>query len=300
MSIEQIIKETDAEVSLFDMVRFLYRYGYFNGIIDDLKNKSFKDFADSIRAKMPEFKEAIKRFQEFYDLAVDEDPGPQTQRAMMKPRCGCPDIIPPGAEGAGRCRWPIEKMNGVSYSCQFDELNISTAEATKIFQDAANEWNKVCGINLKFVNQYGSANINAETARIDSRGGTLAWSYLPCANSPNQKLQQRYDTREVWNYKFLLGVAVHEMGHALGWHHADTRASVMWPSYQQGIHVPQKFDIARAVDYYGEPKQQPKPEPPIPGPVDPNAPSASGVINFMIDGKTYPMKLVSVTDKGSL
>lgn len=298
MSVEQIIKETDAEVSLFDMVRFLYRYGYFNGIIDGLKSKSFDDVVKFVRKQMPEFKEGIKRFQSFYNLTVDADPGPQTQRAMMEPRCGCPDIIPEGAEAAGRCRWPIEKMQGVSYSCNFDELNISTAEATKIFQDAAEAWNKVCNIQLRYVNQYGSANINAETARIDSRGGTLAWSYLPCQNSATQRLQQRYDTRENWNYRFLLAVAIHELGHALGWNHANTRASILWPSYQSNIWEPQKFDIARAEDTYGKPIiPEPKPDP---KPDDPNVPSAEGIINFRINGRTFPMKLVSVTDKGSL
>jgi len=297
VSIEQIIKETDAEISLFNMIRFLYRYGYFNGIIDGLKNKSFEDVVAFIRKQMPEFKEAIKRFQDFYSLTVDADPGPQTQRAMMEPRCGCPDIIPAGAEGAGKCRWPIEKMNGVSYSCNFDELNLSTAEATRIFQRAADEWNKVCNIGLTFSNRYGTANINAETARIDQRGGTLAWSYLPCQNSPNQQLQQRYDTRENWSELFLLGVAVHELGHALGWNHANTRESILWPSYQRGIYVPQKFDIARAVNYYGEP--QGKPDEPT-EPTDPNNPTASGVVTVMIGGASYPIKMVSVTDKGSL
>lgn len=258
---EQILKETERELTLGDMLKFLYRYGYFSQILD----LSFSDVVQQIRSGMPEFREAIRQFQDFYRLTVDGDPGPETQRAMLIPRCGCPDVFPASKEEfaevknyQGKGRWPIEKMDGVGY---FIESNVPNKDAVI---EGANRWNAVCGIDLRQVKSKSEANIVITHKRIDSAGGTLALGWFPMANSPTQQVEQRLDSSENWTFNFLAEVSCHESGHNMGWDHKSGE-SVMHPYATGQWPKPTAYDISVARDYYGEPVvTTPDPAPPTP------------------------------------
>lgn len=271
---EQIIKQTSwGEVGFLDILKFLYRYGYFTGIMD----MTFGELVKKIRSGMPELREAITRFQDFYGLTVDGDPGPQTQKAMTIPRCGCPDIMPKvDSEYAevknyqGKGRWPIEKMENVLYHIDVDDLSLDDSLSEKACVDAANRWNEVCGIKLKRTGNRSEANIYLTAKRIDSSGGTLALGWFPMSSSPNQSVEQRLDTMERWNYDYLAEVSCHEFGHNLGWGHKNGE-SIMHPYATGKWPKPTRYDISVATDYYGKPST-PEPDPP---PEEPGSPESN-------------------------
>jgi hypothetical protein len=263
MTIEQILDDTKVELSHTDQLSYLHRYNYFEGLVENARSWSFKEVKKSISPKTPEYSEALTRFQLFFGLEPTGEMNDETQKAMMEPRCSCPDMLPKEGVEAARAFWPIDKMNGVTYSCNLDQLNLGKSEATRIYKLAGEAWNKVCGIGLKFSTDYGHANINAEDARIDSRWNILAWSQLPTGRI-DDKCQQRFDTMENWYFEFLLAVAIHELGHALGWGHLNNRQSILFPSWQRDIVEPQPVDIKRAVEAYGRPNDVPdEPDEPV-------------------------------------
>lgn len=268
MSIEQILDDTKSELSVADQQTFLHRYNYFEGLVQNARAWSFAEVKKQLNSKTPEFKEAITRFQLFYGLPATGIMDEETQRWMTRPRCACPDFQPEVPDNAEKAvaKWPIDQMNGVTYACKLDQLNLGITESTRIFKLAGEAWNKVCGIGLKFSTNYGSANINAEDARIDNKWSILAWSELSTGRA-DARLQQRYDTMEQWDFDFLLAVAIHEIGHALGWHHLNRRDSILFPSWQRHITEPQPVDIERAVKDYGRPEGG-DPDDPQPPPSD--------------------------------
>lgn len=297
----KILEETNSELSVLEMLRFLYRYGYFTDLVDDLSNKTFADIKKTIKAKMPEFKQALRLMQAKYGLEVTGDPDPETQHAMIEPRCGYPDIVPAGAEAAGQCRWPIENMEAITFSSRLDQLVIPFDIATGLFKEAGRRISEKSAAQLRYTDDFGNANINAGTKRIDTAGRTLAYSFLPCQNSARQRLEQQYDTSERWSQSMLLAVIIHELLHALGFHHASIRASILFPSYQPDVLDLTDYDNRRLVDKYGR-----RLTPPDPGdePGDPGEPGgefeASGRIQFIYPGGKKTLKLISITDHGEL
>lgn len=256
MSVEQILDGTKSELSVNDHLTFLHRYNYFEGLVDDARELSIAQVKKDFGKKTPEYKEAVTRFQLFYNLDPTGEVDDLTQRAMLEPRCGCPDILP-GTEAAKQdSSWPTDSMEAVTASCNFNQLNLGKAESTRIYKLALKAWNKVCNSKLKYVDNFGTANINAGDGPIDSRWNVLAWSYLPNGN-PNDRLEQKYDSYENWFFDFLLAVATHEIGHALGWHHLNNRQSILFPSWQKEIVEPQPVDIKRGVETYGPPISSP-------------------------------------------
>lgn len=286
------------EIALKEAIEYLKHYGYFSDIFAHVKELTVVDVYKMIKSKKERdksFREAIARFQEFFDIKKDGDFGPETMRAMSRPRCGCPDIIPSGAAGAGQCKWP---HLDVTYAFELSLSGVTDEQTTKAFIDACELWNAVCGLRLKRIESLGSANIWARSRRIDGRGGTLAWSYLPCGASSRTQLEQRYDTGENWSTRFLTEVICHEVGHAIGLNHHNGN-SIMHPTATGQWPVPQAVDIRSVVSRYGEPEptpEPPEPEPPTPEPPQEGWPEIQGTIS--IDGK--PHRIVPDVNLGAL
>ena len=276
------------DMDLIDTLAFLKHYGYFDGIVEGIGEMPIKDLFKKAKQKKfesPNIREAVARFQDFYGITVDGNFGPETMRSMSMPRCGVPDIIPSGAAGSGQCKWP---MLDVKYAFKLALSGLPAEQVDKAYVEACNLWNAVCGLRLTRIENLSEANIWAKSSRIDGRGGTLAWSYLPCGASKNTQLEQRYDPGENWSYKFAVEVICHEVGHAIGLNHMNGN-SIMHPTATGKWPVPQSADISQVVSRYGKPAAIPEPEPPKPDPDPPVDPGAENTVTgtIMINGSPY-------------
>jgi hypothetical protein len=202
-----------------------------------------------------------------------------TAEQPLRPRCGLPDYF----AMESRCGWP---MHDVTYSHQLAFDGLDGAIVHNLFVLACDAWNAVCGIRLRYVPEFGKANIQAKAGKIDGRSGTLAWSYLPCGSSPSSVMQQLYDTSERWSRDLLRDTICHEIGHAIGLPHGPA-GSIMQPYANGIIGGPQKWDIDEAVARYGAapfPPQDPAPPLPPEGP----APDVAAIV--FVNGR--PIELV--------
>lgn len=130
-----------------------------------------------------------------------------------------------------------------------------------IYAAACRQWSEVCGLELVYTDGASGADIVMGSGFIDGPGKVLAWSELP--DGSDRPLQQRYDTHESWDETMALGVACHELGHAIGLSHGPTGA-LMAPYFTRSVLRPQDWDRRQVVDRYGPPAGTPSPTPPTP------------------------------------
>lgn len=171
---------------------------------------------------------------------------------------------------AGPCQWPHRR---ITYFEAMAFAGMDRAAIADAYDRAWRQWADVCGIEPVRLQQAAGANVLARAGRIGFRGGVLAWSQIPCGSvSERAQMAQKYDTAERWSPTFLLAVACHECGHALGLSHLG-RGNLMYRSITR-ITKPQPGDIAAVVARYGPPRSQPEPPAPQPPPppVDPDEP----------------------------
>lgn len=169
------------------------------------------------------------------------------------------------AEVGSECRWPMAEI------AVFQRLQLgsaSPADCQRVWSQCCELWNSVGRLALHLAPSADQANILSDSGRIDGPMGVLGQSYLPCGNiSANSQLAQLYDNGENWNLDFLLRVALHEIGHALGLPHAPRGSGAVMEPYLTAFTKPQAWDIAQINSRYpGGPIAIPKPEP---GPDDP-------------------------------
>lgn len=192
---------------------------------------------------------------------VEEQPPIFTQPR----RCSMPDFA-----SNSSCKWP---MLDVTYSQKLSLPGLNAAQIVAAYQAACESWNRICGIRLQLTPHFDAANIYAQSGKIDGRSGTLAWSYLPCGSTRSSRMQQLYDDGEAWSFDWLVEVAAHEVGHAIGLSHGP-KGSLMY-AYSAGgrLNGPQAWDIEEARARYGLPDNPtPAPQPPTPGaPLDVSA-----------------------------
>lgn len=231
--------------------------------------------------------EVLKKLFErghFGDKTWDEvlDEQPPAVAIFGRRRCALGDFA-----SAGTCKWP---MLDVTYSPRIVLPGLSAAQILQAFQTAAQSWNAVCGIRLALTQNYDAANIYSHDGKIDGKSGTLAYSYLPCGSSKASRMEQVYDSAEAWSYNWLVEVAAHEIGHAIGLSHGP-QGSLMY-AYSAGGRLagPQTWDINEARNRYGAPTAPPPPTDP---PLTPAVRNVSGVL--VIDGKVFKLTAESAT-----
>jgi hypothetical protein len=166
---------------------------------------------------------------------------------------------------SGDCRWP---MPDVAIFQALNLPNVANADAQRVWSQCAELWNAVCHLNLHLASDPSQANIYSQSGRIDGPMGVLGQSYLPCGNvGPQTQLAQLFDNNENWNLDFLLRVALHEIGHALGLPHAPRGSGAVMEPFLTAFTKPQAWDIAQMQTRYpGGPITLPTP---APGPDDP-------------------------------
>jgi len=288
-------------------LELLFNLGYFVSEeypeIND--NTRLKILNASLTEKTSVVIEAVKKFQNFYLEeykrqfdglpAVDGIFGnktAQTAENMLANRyCNHPDISPM-VQGKGLRRWGFKD---VTYGHELQKLpEVNGALIHKAYVRAAESWNKICGLEAKYIERTSEANIQAYAQRIDGRGGTLAWSYLPGNGAGRStQLEQRYDTSDRYtNYSFAEEVIKHEYGHALGFDHDNGQdkngaKSIMHAS-AIGIQRQNLNDIKGAVSRYDKPSVEvpTTPDGPTPDVPSPESPVYGGEFTLVeADGR---------------
>lgn len=197
---------------------------------------------------------AVKEYQSFHGIEPTGIVEIRTAHEMSRHRCGLPDFNL-AAEGEP-CKWPMRK---ITYYSELKLPGITDVQAALAFDAAILQWANVCDIEPVRVESANSANIYARSGRgkavnLDDRGGTLAWSELPCGVHENIQLDQMYDEAETWSFDMAVAVICHELGHALGLPHLSW-GNLMAPYYDPNVTKPQDGDVAEITKLYGKPKR---------------------------------------------
>jgi len=227
-----------------EIARHLFNLGYF-GSLPWSKVKSIRG-ADLAKV--------VKQFQKFNNLKPDGYVGEQTAHRISRRRCGLPDFGITAPSGQ-QCRWP---MPNISYFHDIKMPGMTEEQIMRAYDIAFGQWAEVCNIDPKRVERKEVANIYARSGRVkkhnlDERGGTLAWSELPCDVAPHIQLDQMFDEAEDWSFNMAVAVMCHELGHALGLGHLNFGA-LMAPYYDPNVTKPQEEDIEEIVKLYGHRK----------------------------------------------
>lgn len=261
-------------ISTPQILKKLLELGYFG----------LQKWGDVKNIKGARLNRAITEFQKFHGLDPDGEVGPKTANAMSRRRCGLPDYeMRLNAEEV--CAWP---MKTVRYCPEINLPGITKAQAIQAFDIACQQWVSICGIQMEKT-EANKANIYAKSGTgrangLDNRGGTLAWSELPCSARATTQLDQMYDEAEAWSFNMAVAVICHEVGHALGLPHLP-KGNLLAPYYDPNVTKPQKGDIAEMIARYGKPSTSPAPPPVDPGNPLPGLLDISGTIK--INGQPF-------------
>lgn len=227
-----------------EILRKLHGFGYFG-------TKTWKQ----IRAlKGSELTKAIREYQRFHGLLPDGNVGPVTASSLSRRRCGLPDFNFTAGETV--CRWPHKNL---TYFPDLTLPGVSHEQAVQAYDIAFSQWAAVCDLEPLRVESADKANIYAQSGKgkkngLDDRGGTLAWSEMPCEVHENIQLEQMFDEAEDWSFNMAVAVICHELGHALGLPHL-AKGNLMAPYYDPNVIEPQAGDIREIQDLYGKRKQ---------------------------------------------
>lgn len=202
----------------------------------------------------------VSTYQQIHGLRPDGFLGPATSNHLRRPRfCAVPDRLP---QGTARARWDNTRWTGSGWKDDQPralELTYFVPRIPGLSQQAANDgaaeglswWSDICAIEFRRVDDPSSANILAESGRIDGPGSTLAWMYLPMGRETAQsQLKGLFDNQERWSLPFFREVWAHEFGHAIGLEHGGK--GLMQPFHTDGARL-DEWAVKEAVLRYGPP-----------------------------------------------
>lgn len=224
------------------VLEYLYNLGYFG-------DRPW-DNVKTIRGK--ELEKAIKAYQKFNGLEACGCVNDVTAHWISRRRCGLPDFNMTDHNGQP-CKWP---MKTIAYFHEIKMPGLTDSQVAEAYDVAFSQWAEVCDIEPQRVEKREKANIYARSGvgqahNLDGRGGTLAWSELPCGVAANIQLDQMFDEAEPWSFNMAVAVICHELGHALGLGHLNA-GNLMAPYYDPNLTTPQKGDIEEMVKRYGK------------------------------------------------
>ncbi|KAK2166169.1 hypothetical protein LSH36_41g12006 [Paralvinella palmiformis] len=235
-------KPVGQKVKDIDPDLFLMRYGYLG--------EPPKGISHSPAAR----KEAIKNFQRMVGLKVTGLLDKSTRTKMAAPRCGMPDMVPPGSylpppgvaldPGTNPQNFyvPGYKWNKTDLTWMVHNFSpdLNTGSQRRAFYNALKYWSDVTPLTFNEVAAT-NADIKIKFARgehgdgvgnaFDGPGGILAHAFYP------ENGDTHFDEDELWTQYTNDGtnleiVAAHELGHALGLGHSNVPNALMAPYYQ--------------------------------------------------------------------
>jgi hypothetical protein len=231
-------------ITAYGIIKFLYDLGYLTNrpghettiSEDDLDKLKLTDeiVRESIREYMLRYNSEMDilsaKHHDGRPAIIDGDVGPAFEELIGLPRCGFPDYLPAGAD-MQEANWPTACRGKLKFGRSFQGIKGLTAEqVTQAFWASANNWTYALEDVDMVVGAPGDRTGCHRYANAGPiSGSTLAWSYL-ANNSCSSVLQQLYNTNVNWTLIYLATVASHEDGHALGLHHNNDRAALMFPS----------------------------------------------------------------------
>lgn len=231
-------------ISTQEILHKLHGFGYFGD----------KTWSKVKGIKGAELTRAIREYQRFHGLVPDGHVDAATASVMARRRCGLPDFN--FSAGDKVCKWPHKN---ITYFPDIKLPGISDSQAAQAYEIAFSQWAAVCDIAPERAASAKLANILARSGTgknvgLDNRGGTLAWSELPCDVTANIQLDQMFDESEDWSFNMAVAVICHELGHALGLPHL-ANGNLMAPYYDPNVTEPQVGDIREIVEIYGKRKK---------------------------------------------
>ena len=161
-------------------------------------------------------------------------------------------------DSGGEVTWTMDGMPGLDM-----EAGYNPSDYRHAIQDAFDAWENVADINFTYVDAA-SADISLSMESLaGSTIGRATMSYWDFAGVPDVMASASivFDSDETWapdgtGGLSLFAVALHEIGHAIGFDHATSTAEIMWESITSLDNLGAQ-DIAGAEYVYGANTESP-------------------------------------------
>ncbi|NXY87476.1 MMP7 protein, partial [Alcedo cyanopectus] len=203
--------------------------------VKEYLNNFFPALAKNRRLSL---EDRIKEMQKFFHLPVTGRVDEETEKVLIQPRCGIPDIAEyqtfPGSP-----KWP---RNNLTYKLVMINNYTPDLPETKVadaLRKALMVWSDVTPLQFRRIYK-GTADILIKFAShahgdgypFDGKGNTLAHAFAPGKGIGGDA---HFDEDELWSETNkdinLFIVAAHEFGHSLGLGHSDVYGALMYPIY---------------------------------------------------------------------
>lgn len=275
LSTELLAKLNKVSIAVDKVHRFIEYLRYFGYLVKD------GDLS------LDEIVAAIRKLQAHAGVEQDGELDQKTLGLMDWPRCGCAEGVVEDATNPAK--WGLSEL---TYFIKGRDTDLPTNVWDSIIAKAFSNWEQVCALRFKQVNNEANANLVITVGQgakdnFDGPSGTLAWAYLPSSSNFRGQLLMKFDVSETWVEADsprgirMVNVATHEFGHMLGLTHSQISTALMAPFYSPQIATPQASDdIPRIQALYGPATIPADPSPTNPPVTPPSVPSKETVITI--------------------